>query len=83
MAQVLCGSGFTWIVSASGHVPDNAVVAGTQANGEPLYIGRTHVNGSLIPGKIQASHGCIYVPFDGVEHSQQQYEVLVGSRRCK
>lgn len=79
---MLCGTGFTWVVSASGHVPENAVVAGQMSNGEPIYVGRTHINGSCIPGKIQPSHGCIYVPFDGAEHSQPEYEVLIGSKRC-
>lgn len=39
--------GFEWVPSTNGHVPADAVVAGNQSNGEPLYVGRAHVGGSL------------------------------------
>lgn len=80
--QVLCGTGFLWVSSGSGHVPDGAVVAGNQISGEPLYIGRASFNGSVTPGKIHQSHACLYIPFGGVEHSISEYEVLV-ERKCK
>jgi len=79
--EVLSGSGFTWVQSASGHVPTGAVSAGNQSNGEPLYVGRAHFQGSLTPGKVHRSHGCLYIPFGGAEHSVQQYEVLIGQQR--
>lgn len=79
----MCGTGLTWVQSSSGHVPPEAVSAGAQSNGEPLYVGRAQVGGSLTTGKIHPSHNCIYVPFDGLEHSIPQYEVLVAPRRCK
>lgn len=78
--QILCGTEFEWIVSADGHVPEGALSAGSQSDGEPLYVGRTHHEGSLIPGKIQQSHNCLYFPFGGGEHSATQYEVLVEKR---
>ncbi|XP_031620100.1 uncharacterized protein LOC116338776 isoform X3 [Contarinia nasturtii] len=80
--QVLVGSGFSWVTSSSGHVPAEAVCAGNQSNGEPLYVGRAHVEGSLSTGKIHPSHNCIYVPFNGAEHSVSVYEVLVAQKRC-
>lgn len=83
MKQILCGSGFNWVQSGSGHVPPEAVCGGNQTDGEPLYVGRAHVGGSLVTGKILASHNCIYVPFDGIEHSIHEYEVLVARSRCK
>lgn len=79
--HILTGIGFEWVPSANGHVPPDAVVAGNQSNGEPLYVGRAHVGGSLSVGKIHPSHNCIYVPFDGTEHSVHQYEVLVAAKR--
>lgn len=69
--------------SGNGHVPPGAVSAGNQSNGEPLFIGRAHFGGSLTPGKIHRSHGCLYIPFGGAEQSIQQYEVLIGQQKCK
>ncbi|XP_055606537.1 uncharacterized protein LOC129754466 [Uranotaenia lowii] len=79
--EVLSGTGFTWIHSSNGHVPSGAVLCGNTVTGEPLYIGRTHHEGSLTPGKIHRSHGCLYIPFGGAEQSFLQYEVLVGQQR--
>lgn len=79
--QILCGTGFEWINSANGHVPEGALCAGNQNDGEPLFIGRTHYEGSLTVGKIQRSHNCLYIPFGGAEHSVTQYEVLVEKLR--
>lgn len=79
--EVLTGSGFTWVGSGNGHVPAGAVLAGNTSTGEPLYIGRTHHEGSLTPGKIHRSHGCLYIPFGGAEQSFLSYEVLIGQSR--
>lgn len=81
--EVLSGTGFTWVGSSNGHVPDGAVLAGNQATGEPLYVGRAHHEGSLTVGKINAGHGCIYIPFNGQEQSILSYEVLVSQQRSK
>lgn len=58
--QILCGTGFSWVASSSGHVHPDAVLAGNQADGEPLYIGRANVGGALTTGKIQPSHNCMF-----------------------
>lgn len=79
--HILTGFGFEWVSSSNGHVPADAVVAGNQADGDVLYVGRAPVGGSLSVGKIQPSHACMYVPFDGLEHSIHQYEVLVAPKR--
>lgn len=79
--QMLCGNGFEWIASANGHVPEGAICAGNQSDGEALFVGRSHYEGSLTPGKIQRSHNCMYIPFGGTEHSVAQYEVLVEQLR--
>uniref|UniRef100_A0A8D8FF74 (northern house mosquito) hypothetical protein n=1 Tax=Culex pipiens TaxID=7175 RepID=A0A8D8FF74_CULPI len=81
--EVLSGTGFTWVHSSNGHVPAGAVLCGNTTTGEPLYIGRAHHEGSLTPGKIHRSHGCLYIPFGGAEQSILHYEVLVGQQRCK
>lgn len=79
--EVLTGSGFSWIGSSNGHTPPGAVLVGKQRNGEPLYMGRAFFQGSLTPGKVHKSHGCLYIPYGGAEHSIKQYEVLVGAQK--
>lgn len=79
--EVLCGTDFTWVPSSGGSVVQNALVGGRTINGEPLYIGRAHYAGSLTPGKIHTSHGCLYFSYGGKEISMRQYEVLVSNPR--
>lgn len=79
----MTGTGFTWESSDHGEVPAGAVSTGSQSDGEPLYIGRAHFQGSLTPGKVHCSHGCLYIPFGGAEQRVQQYEVLIAPVRCK
>ncbi|XP_001603900.1 natterin-3 isoform X2 [Nasonia vitripennis] len=75
--EVLVQGEFTWEFCSNGSVPADAVVAGQTADGEPLYVGRVLHNGSQTVGKVQQSHGCLYIPFDGEELSFKDYEVLV------
>lgn len=65
-----------------GHVPAGAVLAGNTVDGNPLFVGRAHHEGSLTPGKIHRNHGCIYIPFNGREESILHYEVLVSQNRA-
>lgn len=67
---------YIWKPSANGQVPHNAVPFGTTSSGEALFAGRCTHEGSLTPGKVQPSHGCIYIPFNGSEVAIKQYEVL-------
>ncbi|PBC29177.1 natterin-3-like [Apis cerana] len=75
--EILCQGEFAWEFCSNGAVPSDAVVAGQTSSGEPLYVGRVLHNGSQTVGKVQASHGCLYIPFDGEELSFKDYEVLV------
>ncbi|XP_030385452.1 uncharacterized protein LOC115632442 isoform X2 [Scaptodrosophila lebanonensis] len=75
--ELLAGYGYGWVPDANGHVPHGAVVCGRTNEGEPLYIGRGHYNGSFTPGKIHQSHNCLYIPFGGQEVRLDHYEVLV------
>lgn len=75
--DVLTGSGFSWVPLSNGQIPPNAVSSGKQKDGERLYIGRAYFQGSMCPGKVHPSHGCLYIPFAGAEHRISQYEVLV------
>lgn len=80
--EYLAGSGFNWISSSNGHAPDGAVSSGNTASGETLYIGRAHHEGSVTPGKIHGSHGCLYFPYGGGEQSTLYYEVLCGKKKA-
>jgi hypothetical protein len=39
-------------------------------------MGRALHQGTQTPGKVQPSHGCLYIPFEGAEIPIQEYEVL-------
>ncbi|KAL2738914.1 natterin-3-like [Vespula squamosa] len=77
--EILMPTDFKWIPSGHGHVPENAVEAGRTVNGEVLFVGRTYHNGVPCVGKVQRSHGVLYIPYDGQEIPFRQYEVLVQS----
>ncbi|CAO1428123.1 unnamed protein product [Diamesa hyperborea] len=81
--EYLVGSGLHWIGSGNGHAPAGAVLAGNDKSGEPHYIGRAHHSGSLTPGKIHQSHGCLYIGYGGHEVAIKQYEVLVAQKRLQ
>lgn len=77
--EVLTGNSkaFKWISSSGGDIPENAIAVGNQSNGEVLYMGRAKFRGGLISGKVQRSHGCLYIPHNKVEHTVKEYEILV------
>jgi len=67
----------SWVDSAAGGVPPNAVVGGKEKNGETLYIGRVVHAGTVTVGKVHPSHGVCYFAYGGKELNSKQYEVLV------
>jgi co-chaperonin GroES (HSP10) len=74
--EVLRQGDFVWEFTSGGSVPEGAVACGQTSDGEILYVGRAMYQGTQTPGKVQLSHGCLYIPFDGQEVSIQDYEVL-------
>ncbi|KAK9503859.1 hypothetical protein O3M35_010327 [Rhynocoris fuscipes] len=75
--EVLCSNHVAWKFCEGGAVPPEAIRIGNTASGEHLFMGRTMVDGTLTPGKVHPSHGCLYVPYDGRELRFSSYEVLV------
>ncbi|KAL1132841.1 hypothetical protein AAG570_010793, partial [Ranatra chinensis] len=75
--EVLCCEHVAWQFSQRGQVPPEAICFGRTRDGEPLYMGRVLHEGTLTPGKIHPSHGCLYIPFGGQEIRYDDYEVLV------
>ncbi|KAI4471008.1 hypothetical protein MML48_1g07012 [Holotrichia oblita] len=55
-----------WVPSASGNVPPNAFVGG-EDGGEPLFVARGYFGNGQVPGKLLASHGCCYVPWEALK----------------
>lgn len=74
--EVLRSGDFVWEFATSGTIPEGGVSCGQTADGELLYIGRALYQGTQTPGKVQVSHGCLYIPFCGAEVSVTEYEVL-------
>uniref|UniRef100_A0A0A9YG15 Natterin-3 n=1 Tax=Lygus hesperus TaxID=30085 RepID=A0A0A9YG15_LYGHE len=60
-----------------GSIPPEAIRVGHTRDGEPLYMGRTMHHGTLTPGKVHPSHGCLYIAWDGYEIKYYDYEIMV------
>lgn len=51
--QVLISRHTAWQEAADGEVPPEAIQVGQTSAGEPLYVGRTLLNGTLTIGKVE------------------------------
>ncbi|XP_008546651.1 uncharacterized protein LOC103570631 isoform X1 [Microplitis demolitor] len=76
--QVLCGCNPQWVPTSGGNIPSNSIPAGETEDGEPLFVGRVHHEGTVTIGKVQASHNVCYIPYGGSEVAFPEYEILVG-----
>nr|BAN20153.1 conserved hypothetical protein [Riptortus pedestris] len=75
--EVLCSEHVAWKFARNGDYPPEAIRVGTTSGGEPLFVGRTMIEGTLTPGKVHPSHNCLYIPFAGKEISVPEYEILI------
>ncbi|XP_045447388.1 uncharacterized protein LOC123655672 [Melitaea cinxia] len=76
--EVLCGYNCTWVKTVGNEIPVGAVEGGYSEDGhEILYVGRALYDNYLIPGKVQPSHNCCYIPYQEKEIAVQTYEILV------
>lgn len=66
-----------WVKASDGKVPLGAVVAGYEANGEPLFVARAKYEGGLHQGKVRLAFGAANIPWGGKEVKVKDYEVLV------
>jgi len=73
---VRSGCELVWIATSGNRIPTGSVQGGISAEGEPLYIGRHEHGGSWVIGKVQPSHGVLYVPFGGEEVAFAEFEIL-------
>lgn len=72
----MCNCDAVWVPVSGNNIPPNAVPAGETEDGEPLFVGRVNHEGTLTIGKVQPSHGTLYIPYGGQEVSFTDYEVL-------
>ncbi|XP_001999760.2 uncharacterized protein LOC6573694 [Drosophila mojavensis] len=68
----------TWLHYSHGAVPQDAVVAGHDADGDTIFIGRAFQNNDLLPAKVIPNKGKAYVAYGGNEIELENYEVLSG-----
>ena len=71
-----------WVAAQNGDLPEGALLAGREANGQSLYVVKASVANQVLIGKLNPSHGKAYVPHNGRELVVTSYEVLV-SNSCE
>lgn len=68
-----------WISThCNGYLPPNAVRAGQDADGDPIYLGRAFHNGDMLPCKYVPNKGNAYVAWGGDEIVKHEFEILTG-----
>ncbi|WAR21077.1 hypothetical protein MAR_015051 [Mya arenaria] len=67
-----------WQSTSGGNIPANAVRAGFEENGQPLFIARAVMeDGQMTPGKTGANLPGAHIPWGGKEVIVENYEILV------
>ncbi|MER7443477.1 DM9 repeat-containing protein [Micromonospora avicenniae] len=75
--EVLMDRG-VWGIASAGAVPANALPAGRERDGEPLYVARVAVApGTLHIGKVRPAFGAANIGYGDDEHNVRSYEVLL------
>jgi hypothetical protein len=66
----------TLITAANGDVPRDAILAGTDIDGAPLYICLAYAHDGLHPGKLRREFGACDISWGGHEEFYSGYQVL-------
>ena len=69
--------GLAWVGASNGRVPNGAIEAGRDPDGQRSFVGRANHAGGIEPGKISPSHGCLLISYGGKEIAYKEYEVLM------
>ncbi|CAH8432053.1 unnamed protein product [Schistosoma turkestanicum] len=72
-----CREGYEWIMMNGGDVPENAIVAGINKYGTPLYVVKGRIEGEICVGKLIQGECAGRFSWGGDEHKCEHYEVLV------
>jgi len=68
-----------WVPTTSkSPVPHDAVIGGKRPDGAPIYVGRAHHDGDMIPCKVIPSRQIGYVSHNGLEIAKHTFDILVG-----
>lgn len=65
-----------WANASNGNIPNNAIQAGAEANGQPLYVCRAWYSGGIHPGKVRPGFRGCNIGYGGSEIEIQTYDVL-------
>ncbi|KAJ1305777.1 hypothetical protein OPQ81_010507 [Rhizoctonia solani] len=70
----------TWVLTKGPRIPPGAFVAGQEADGTPLYVGRTYFEKGVQLGKVSPNFqkGCV-IGYDGDEIEVEDYEILIAN----
>lgn len=68
--------GHHWVPTTTyGSLPHNAVIAGNDSDGSPIYVGRAFHAGDQLPVKVLPSKQAAYLSYGGQEIHVSNYEV--------
>jgi len=76
------GQAVYWVPTQGGNIPPNAIQAGNEQDGTPLYVARAFLEGGVHPGKagrhLNLWKGGAAISYGGREIAVDKYEVLAG-----
>lgn len=69
--------GHEWVVCyPNSTLVPSPLYAGNDADGTPIYLGRAHYNGDVVPAKVRGLNECAYISFNGEEICVSEWEVI-------
>ncbi|XP_037030120.1 uncharacterized protein LOC119069981 [Bradysia coprophila] len=77
--EVLVGCKAHWEIPRENNIPPNAIIAGVAYDGA-YYVCRVRLLGNLTNGKMHNRHSRCYIPYGGIEHTYNEYEILCCGR---
>lgn len=76
--EVFVGNG-KWQRAKNGNIPPEAIIAGHEKDGTPLYSARAKYRGGIHPGKVRKEFRAANISWGGSEIQINSYEVLTKS----
>lgn len=70
-------SGYSWVLTTSDDfsLPQHPILAGHDADGAEIYVGRSYHAADLLPAKVIPSKKIAYISYAGDEIPKDQFEV--------
>ncbi|XP_062566654.1 uncharacterized protein LOC134228970 [Saccostrea cucullata] len=66
-----------WVATTGSKIPEDAIRAGYETDGRPLFIARAKIHGIMTSGKCGFHLPGAHIPYGRKEEIINQYEVLV------